>query len=147
MCIRDSAQMLDVKHKGDWDFVWTQKNGGCGIIYDPDNEGHGGYLITQHTSEFAGWANAIPIDVMLLHIATNDCWNSFAPAKILDAYTTLVTEFRKKSPHAVILVAQLIPLAPTGCDPCQGNVKNFNAAVPAWAQTTSTAQSPVIVVD
>jgi hypothetical protein len=136
-----------MKHKGDYDFVGTQKNGGCGITFDPDNEGHGGYLITQHTSEFAGWAAANTIDVMLLHFATNDCWNSLAPAKILDAYTTLVTEFRKKSPDAVILVAQLIPLGPTGCPQCPVNIKAFNALVPAWAQKTNTAQSPVIVVD
>src|SRR5262249_50330471 len=108
------AQILDMKHKGDWDFVGTQKNGGCGIMFDPDNEGHGAYLVTQHTSEFASWAAANAIDVMLLHFATNDCWNSLAPAKILDAYTTLVTEFRKKSPNAVILVAQPIPLGPMG---------------------------------
>jgi mannan endo-1,4-beta-mannosidase len=141
------AQILDMKHKGDWDFVGTQKNGGCGITFDPDNEGHGAYLVTQHTSEFASWAAANTIDVMLLHFATNDCWNSLAPAKILSAYTTLVTEFRKKSPNAVFLVAQLIPLTPAGCDACPGNVKTFNAAIPAWAQATNTAASPVIVVD
>jgi GDSL-like Lipase/Acylhydrolase family len=147
-CFRGKlAQLLDMKHKGDYDFVGTQKGGCDSIKYDTDNEGHGGYLITQHTSEFAGWATANTIDVMLLHFATNDNWNSLAPAKILTAYTTLVTEFRKHSPSAVILVAQLIPLAPTGCDPCQGNVKTFNAAIPAWAQMTTTAMSPVIVVD
>jgi len=141
------ALLLDMKHKGDYDFVGTQKGGCDSIKYDTDNEGHGGYLITQHTGEFAGWATANKIDVMLLHFATNDNWNSLAPAKILAAYTTLVTEFRKQSPNAVILAAQLIPLAPAGCDPCQGNVKTFNAAIPAWAQMTSTAMSPVIVVD
>jgi hypothetical protein len=140
------AEILDKKHKGDYDFVGTQKNGGCNIV-DQDNEGHGGYLVTQHTSEFASWAAANKVDVMLLHFATNDCWNSISPTKILAAYTTLVTEFRKKSPNAVFLAAQLIPLTPTGCDPCPNNVKTFNAAIPAWAAMTTTAQSPVIVVD
>ena len=147
-CFRGKlAQLLDMKHKGDYDFVGTQKGGCDSIKYDTDNEGHGGYLITQHSSEFAAWATANTIDVMLLHFATNDNWNSIAPPKILATYTTLVTEFRKHSPSAVILVAQLIPLGPAGCDPCQGNVKAFNAAIPAWAQMTSTAMSPVIVVD
>lgn len=140
------AEMLDVKHKGDYDFVGTQKNGGCGII-DQDNEGHGGYIITQHTAEFAAWGNANTIDVLLLHFATNDCWNSIAPAKILDAYALAVAEFRKHNPYAVILVAQLIPLFPTGCNLCPINVQNFNATIPDWAKKTSTPMSPVIVVD
>jgi hypothetical protein len=140
------AGLLDVKHKGDYDFVGTQKSGGCNIV-DQDNEGHGGYIITQHTAEFAAWGNANTIDVLLLHFATNDCWNSIAPAKILDAYALAVAEFRKHNPYAVILVAQLIPLFPTGCNLCPVNVQNFNATIPDWAKKTTTATSPVIVVD
>jgi hypothetical protein len=141
------AQVLDMNHKGDYDFVGTQKGGCDSIKYDNDNEGHGGYLITQHTADFAGWANANTIDVLLLHFATNDNWNSIPPAKILDAYTLAVGEFRKHNPYVVILVAQLIPLFPMGCTLCPINVQNFNATIPGWAAKTTTAMSPVIVVD
>jgi lysophospholipase L1-like esterase len=103
-------------------------------------------------AEAPTWA-ALKPDVVLLHFATNDAWNLFAPTKILAAYTYLVDEFRKANPSVTFLAAQLIPLDPMSgdggktCSGCPDAVKALNAAIPAWATTTNTAASRVIVVD
>jgi lysophospholipase L1-like esterase len=140
------AELLDAEHGGDYDFVGSQNDDpGCGYEYDKAHEGHGGYLITQHTGELSGWAAANPADVVLLHFATNDVWNNIAPDTILAAYSQAVDAFRQDNPNVTILAAELIPFAPEGCDHC--DVGPLNAAIPDWASQKSTAQSPIIVVD
>jgi lysophospholipase L1-like esterase len=140
------AEMLDASHPGDYDFVGTQNGDkGCGYTYDMAHEGHGGYLITQHTGEFTGWASASPADVVLLHFATNDVWNAVSTENILAAYGQAVDAFRAQNENVTILVAKLIPLEPDGCGHC--NVATLNDAIPAWAESKASATSPIIVVD
>jgi len=140
------AELLDAEHPGDYDFVGSQDgDSGCGYTYDTDHEGHGGFLVTQHTNDIAGWAAANPTDVVLLHFATNDVWNNVPPDEILDSYSAAVDEFRKHNANVVILVAQIIPLAPEGCGHC--DVRPLNEAIPGWAAEKASADSPIIVVD
>jgi cellulase/cellobiase CelA1 len=54
---------------------------------------------------------------------------------------------RANNPPMKILVAQIIPMNPSSCSTCAQGVINLNAAIPAWASSKTTAQSPVIVVD
>ncbi len=140
------AVLLDAGHSGDYDFLGSQSGDfGCGSTYDMDHEGHGGYLITQHSGDFAGWASANPTDVVLLHFATNDVWNAVPTDNILAAYGQAVDEFRKNNANVTILVAKLIPFAPDGCDHC--DVSPLNAAIPGWAASKATTTSPIVVVD
>ena len=46
-----------------------------------------------------------------------------------------------------IIVAQIIPMSPSGCTTCAADVVAFNNAIPAWAAGLTTAQSPITVVD
>jgi hypothetical protein len=46
-----------------------------------------------------------------------------------------------------IIVAQILPMNPTGCAHCSQGAIDLNAAIPAWAAGLSTAQSPITVVD
>ncbi len=146
-CYRaDLAELLDAAHEGDYDFVGTQNGDySCGATYDMDHEGHGGYLVTQHTGEFAGWASSNPADVVLLHFATNDVWNGVPTETILAAYGQAVDAFRANNENVTILVAKIIPFAPDGCDHC--NVEPLNTAIPGWAASKATAKSPIVVVD
>lgn len=131
------------------DFVGTQPPQGCGIPYDGDNEGHGGALATNIVSlnELPGWLSATNPDVVLMHLGTNDVWSSLSPSTILAAYTTLIGQMRANNPSMKILVAQIIPMNPSGCTTCAQGVVALNAAIPAWASSLSTAQSPITVVD
>ena len=80
---------------------------GCDVSgYDRDNEGHGGYIVTDilktagtgvaaraartpsdpfvsDARDLATWFDNKPADIVLMHFGTNDVWNNIAPATIL----------------------------------------------------------------
>jgi lysophospholipase L1-like esterase len=163
--------MLQQSGRTQFNFVGT-RNGdpGCGVSgYDKDNEGHGGYIVTDvlkaagtgtrpsggdssdpfvsDARDLATWFDDKPADIVLLHFATNDVWNNKAPAMILQAYTTILGRLRAANPNVRVLVAQIIPLQPSGCNDCPTRVQSLNAMIPAWAATNATAASPITVVD
>ncbi|GIF14642.1 cellulose binding domain-containing protein [Actinoplanes teichomyceticus] len=131
------------------DFVGTLPGQGCGFPYDGENEGHGGYLVTNVAGQslLTGWLAATDPDVVLMHFGTNDAWSNLPTSTILAAYTTLVGQMRASNPNMRVLVAQIIPLNPPTCADCGRRVIELNAAIPAWAAGLSTAASPITVVD
>jgi lysophospholipase L1-like esterase len=130
-------------------FVGTQPAQGCGIPYDGANEGHGGALATNIVSlnELPGWLAATNPDIVLMHLGTNDVWSGLSTSTILAAYTTLIGQMRANNPNMKILVAQIIPMNPSGCTTCAAGVVALDAAIPAWAASITTTQSPVVAVD
>lgn len=131
------------------DMVGTLRDPGCGIAYDGDNEGHGGYLATNIANQnlLPGWLSATRPDVVMMHLGTNDVWSNIAPSTILAAYTTLVNQMRASNPQMKILIAQILPMNPSNCAACAQRVTALNAVIPGWAAAHSTAQSPITVVD
>lgn len=131
------------------DMVGTLPTQGCGFSHDGDNEGHGGALVTDvaASGQAAAWFAATRPQVVLMHFATNDVWSNRSPRQILDAWTTLVGQMRAVDPDVVVVVAQIVPVAPPSCGDCPGRTQAFNEEVPAWAAATSTVASPVLVVD
>ncbi|MFI1996031.1 cellulose binding domain-containing protein [Actinoplanes sp. NPDC020271] len=131
------------------DFVGTLPGQGCGFDYDGENEGHGGYLVTNVANQnlLTGWLAATGPDVVLMHFGTNDVWSNLPVSTILAAYTTLVGQMRASNPGMRILVAQIIPMNPPTCTECAQRVVALNAAIPAWAAGLTTAASPITVVD
>jgi lysophospholipase L1-like esterase len=131
-------------------FVGTQPPQGCGIPYDGANEGHGGALATNIVSldELPGWLAATTPDIVMMHLGTNDVWGGqFSTAQVLAAYTTLIGQMRASNPSMKILVAQILPMAPSGCPTCGQRVVDLNQHIPAWASGLTTTQSPITVVD
>jgi hypothetical protein len=82
-----------------------------------------------------------------MHFGTNDIWSARAPTVILAAFSKLVDQMRASNPNMKILVAQIIPVAPSGCADCPQRTVAFNAAIPGWAAGKSTQASPIVVVD
>ncbi len=114
------------------------------------NDGHGGALATGIVSQdqLPGWLAISRPDIVMMFLGTNDVWSGTRNTSvILDAYTTLVGQMRAQNPAMTVLVAQITPMAPTGCDYCGEDVIELNAAIPAWAAAISTSASPVSVVD
>jgi lysophospholipase L1-like esterase len=154
---------------GRFNFVGSRNaDPGCNVAgYDRDNEGHPGVQITNFINdadEMAAGAQTPqallaqnPADVVLFHFATNDVWNSVAPATILAAYTTVLAALRAANPKVIVLAAQLIPLVPINVPvtcpacacptACDQRMVTFNSMLPAWAASNSTASSPIMVVD
>ncbi|SCL13706.1 Cellulase/cellobiase CelA1 [Micromonospora nigra] len=131
------------------DFVGTLGPQGCGQPHDGDNEGHGGYLVTNVANQnlLPGWLEATRPDVVLMHFGTNDVWSNIAPGTILSAYGRLVDQMRASNPAMKVLVAKIIPMAPGTCPECGPRVVALNDAIDGWAAAKTTTASPVVVVD
>ncbi|MET9633321.1 cellulase family glycosylhydrolase [Lentzea sp. NPDC006480] len=140
--------LQDTGHTG-VDFVGSLPAPGCGFTYDGENEGHGGILATNivRDGQLPGWLSSARPDVVLMHLGTNDVWNNIPAATILNAYTTMLGQMRASNPAIKLIVAQIIPMNPSGCPACGQRVVDLNAAIPGWAQANSTAASPITVVD
>ncbi|MFJ6952639.1 cellulose binding domain-containing protein [Micromonospora aurantiaca (nom. illeg.)] len=133
----------------DVDFVGTLGPQGCGVPYDGDNEGHGGYLATNVANQnlLPGWLSATRPDVVLMHFGTNDVWSNIAPATILAAYSKLVDQMRAANPAMTVLVAKIIPMNPASCPECGQRTVALNSLIDGWAAGKTTAASPIVVVD
>uniref|UniRef100_UPI00200D1E91 SGNH/GDSL hydrolase family protein n=1 Tax=Sphaerisporangium perillae TaxID=2935860 RepID=UPI00200D1E91 len=131
------------------DMVGTLPPQGCGVSYDGDNEGHGGYLATNiaDQNQLPGWLSATRPDIVMMHLGTNDVWSNRPTSTILAAFGKLVDQMRASNANMRILVAQIIPMNPGSCPECAQRVVALNAAIPGWAQGKSTGQSPIVVVD
>ncbi|GAB3175491.1 hypothetical protein GCM10027059_49130 [Myceligenerans halotolerans] len=151
-CWRGSLwqHVTDAGH--DVDFVGSQYAGCAPAGADLDHEGHGGALVTDVAAngQARAWLEQNTPDVVLMHFGTNDAWSNVPPDRILDAYTSIVTDLRELNPDATVLVAQIIPLEPDaslGCTDCPQRAVNLNAEIPGWAAGLSTDRSPIVVVD
>lgn len=133
----------------DVDFVGSRTPDGCGFPYDGEHEGHGGILATGIVRDnlLPGWMASADPDVVMMTLGTNDVWSGLPTATVLDAYTTLVGQMRAANPDVRVLVAQILPMNPSGCGDCGTRVVELNAAIPGWAAALSTAESPLTVVD
>jgi len=132
------------------EFVGTLPSENCGQPYEGNHEGHGGLLVTNVAilNLLPDWLSATNPDIVMMHFGTNDVWSGISASTILDTYGLLVDQMRAHNPDVKVLVAQIIPMDPArsyaGCDQ---RVIELNAAIPDWANSKSTDQSPVIVVD
>ncbi|MFL6121440.1 cellulose binding domain-containing protein [Actinophytocola sp.] len=132
------------------DFVGTQNSGGCSVPLDADHEGHSGFTATgiADQNQLPAWLSATHPDVVVMHLGTNDVWNgTISTATILTAYSKLVDQMRASNPNMKIIVAQILPMAPSGCTGCPQGVVALDNAIPGWAAGKTTAASPITVVD
>ena len=131
------------------DMVGTLGPQGCSVPYDGDNEGHGGALVTTvaDQNQLVGWLSATNPNIVMMHFGTNDIWSNRSTSQILTAYSKLVDQMRANNPAMKILVAKIIPVAPSSCAECPQRTIDLNAAIPAWAASKTTSASPITVVD
>jgi lysophospholipase L1-like esterase len=131
------------------DFVGTQPPQGCAVPYDGDSEGHGGILATNMAdqNQLPPWLAANTPDIVVMLLGTNDVWSGKAPSVILTAFSKLVDQMRASNPNVKIIVGQILPMNPSGCSTCPQGAIDFDATIPGWASSKTTAQSPIIVVD
>jgi hypothetical protein len=135
-------------------------NNGCSGAPPVKTEGHPGYGATYlpmtstrprctkqpqgcgSYAELQTWAAEKP-DIVLMHYATNDCWDGEPTALILSAWQAILAEFRKQNPNVIFFVSKIIPLVPA-----PQNAIALNAMVtPAWAAANATPTSAVYIID
>jgi hypothetical protein len=131
-------------------FVGSQVVGpDCGVPgYDMACEARPGTIVTSvSASTFHGWFAANPPDIVLQHIGGADLMSNIAPSAVIMTYSVIVEQARAVNPKVIFIVAQHTPQDPAGCTDCLAQVMALNAMIPGWAAQTTTAQSPVSVVD
>ncbi len=131
------------------DMVGTLGPQGCSVPYDGDNEGHGGALVTAvaDQNQLVGWLSSTRPDIVMMHFGTNDVWSNRTTDQILAAYSKLVDQMRASNAAMKILVAKIIPVAPSSCPECPARTVALNNTIPGWAASKTTSQSPITVVD
>jgi acyl-CoA thioesterase I len=133
-----------------FEFVGAQQDGpDCGVAgYDKHDESHSGLVITGlPASTFLAEFKAHPPQIVLQHFGGADILANMPEGGVIEAYTTAVTQARLVTPDVIYLAAQHTPEIETGCNDCIANTMKLNAAMVPWAAQTTTAQSPVTLVD
>jgi mannan endo-1,4-beta-mannosidase len=95
----------------------------------------------------AGWFASYTPEIVLLHFGTNDIMGQKPLQGIIDGYSRTLEGLRIANPNVVLLIAQIIPVAPSGCAACPTQTVELNAMIETWAEENATAESPVIAVD
>ena len=89
-------------------------------------------------------------DLVMIQLGVNDVWDGNAPVQpILNNYATLVQQARAHNPRVVVMVAQIHKIITDDCTNARStaNAERLVMAIPAWAQSISTSESPVLVAD
>jgi lysophospholipase L1-like esterase len=122
---------------------------GCAEGADGDNEGHGGYLVTNvaQQNQLPAWLSVTRPDVVLMHFGTNDVMSDVSPGAVIAAYSELVDQMRASNSHMKIVVSQIIPMSIPACQECGQRVRELNWAIPAWVAAKTTRLSPIVLVD
>lgn len=110
--------------------------------FDQDHEGHAGFRADQLLAGLPGWLSQNVPDVVLIHVGSNDMFQSQDLDETVGELSQIIDLFRAANPNVTILLGQLIPARVL-----VQNLQALNARMPALAESKNTAQSRVIVVD
>jgi lysophospholipase L1-like esterase len=103
------------------------KDSGPAILPTQANEGHPGARIDQISDHVVPWLHQYQPQIILLHIGTNDILQNYSVDTVLTRLQHLLIQITTTLPHAVVIVAQIIPLEKFGRD---GEVIAYNKAIP-----------------
>lgn len=106
----------------------------------------------QQGTSFLGMSALMPKhnpDLVMMQLGVNDVWSGTPTATTLENYGKLVAQARAHNPNVALVVAQIQKIRPD-CgedDSVQKRAEQLVQAVPAWAESLTTAQSPIFVAD
>lgn len=109
----------------------------------------GGYLAVNIASQnlLPSWLSSTKPDIILMHLGTNDVWNNQSPTTITSAFSTLLSQMLTANPRTKLLVAKIIPMAPSNCAACGARVVELNKEIERWAGENAAKGGGVTVVD
>ena len=121
--------------------------------YDLDHEGHWGWRIDEiingrakkvEDGKLTDWLEIYTPDIVLILLGTNDAKQNQSVFSSVEEFKIIIDLLRKDNPNVVILLAKITPLKKA-----KDNEKiiALNKAIQGIAETKSTSQSPVIIVD
>jgi lysophospholipase L1-like esterase len=128
------------------DFVGSQTgvNGGSPLNpnFDQNHEGHWGWRADQILGSIVGWASTYRPDVVLMHLGTNDMFQSQSVSSTINELGSIIDTIRQSSPNVTIVMAQVIPSTQSA-----SQLQQLNSQIPSLVSQKNTAQSKVILVD
>ncbi|AEO70878.1 carbohydrate esterase family 3 protein [Thermothielavioides terrestris NRRL 8126] len=112
--------------------------------FDPHHEGHSGYQAYDVArNNIAGWVQNTKPDIVQFMLGTNDVNIGKRNAQsILDSYTLILNALRAANPNVKVIIDKLIPTSWS-----DATIEAVNTGIPGWAQTHTTAQSPIAIAD
>lgn len=122
-----------------------------GTTFPKNHEGHDGWTVDSgySTYGYSGISSLIPSpafntipNIVLLMIGTNDITSTSDPGGTADRLDGLIDKIVAAAPDALIVVAQLTPVAWTSSD-----LNNYNAAIPGIVQDHADSNQHVVLVD
>lgn len=125
------------------DFVGSLSNGPAALA-DQDHEGHSGWRIDQIQRVIVPRMLTYDPDVVLLHIGTNDIFQSYALPTASNRLSRLVTTITTLNPDALVLVATIVP-ASDGF--FESRVVRYNTQVEAVVDALAASGLHVELVD
>ena len=165
---RSLWQML---HKANYNFdfigSWDKQHMGAPYPnpdFDLDHDGHSGWT-AHHLLEppdwdiqrgnIDQWLKSYRPDIVLMELGTNEVFQCTSAAAAMNDLSTIIDKLRVNNTSVKILLAQIPPLgkkwAPQklcGNDiSYEQSLKLFNQAILQFAESKTTTQSPVIIVD
>lgn len=120
----------------------------AGELWDPEHAGIAGATTAAMFVRIArdGLIEKTAPDVVVMLLGTNDLWGHQPAATVLPQFPVLLDAIRADAPGAAVVVGTVLPLAANACSDCQPQIDAVNAGLPAWAESASTAESPVTLV-
>ncbi len=120
------------------------RDSGPATLPSQANEGHPGWRIDQISTQVVAWLHHYQPRVILLHIGTNDLLRNYrvstAPARLQHLLTQITTTL----PHAIVIVAQIIPMGKPGLS---SKVVAYNSAIPAIVHNFTAQGKQIEYVD
>ncbi|KAL1591377.1 hypothetical protein SLS60_011990 [Paraconiothyrium brasiliense] len=123
---------------------------GQSVDFDKDNEGHSGAKVTDYANNnsLPPWLSAANPDVIIMHVGTNDAAANISTAKVFSAYDKLLGQMRAANAKTTLIASKLIPIDPNLFGQFVADkVNDYNSAMVGWVKRSTTAQSPVVLVD
>ncbi len=136
-----------------WDFVGSKQVNSQPSGMDPDQEGHGGYRVSDligtglqpaYPGQLAYWVGQAAPELVLLHAGTNDIFKAFTWSQGIDDVETLLDIVWGNAPDCHIILAEIIPTMLPGFNL---EIESFNRGLREVARKHLTLGLPIGWVD
>jgi hypothetical protein len=142
-------------------YLWTMlRNGGYDVdfvgsttdpnfqkfMFDQDHDGYSGYTTELLANDMDRMLVYYTPDIVLLYIGTNDVLQQVEMNDRMKYLDRIISTLRQKNPNVRIVIAQISPTADTFRNTNSG-LDEYNQKVLAYAQSRTTAASPIVIVD
>ena len=116
------------------------------VVFDQDHDGYSGYTTELLANDMDRILMSYTPEIVLLYIGTNDVLQQVPMKDRMRYLDQIVASLRQKNPNVRILIAQISPTSDTFRNINSG-LDEYNAALIGYAQRTTSAASPIVIVD